>query len=103
MAEHEMDLVESTVKCLRSLRAEVLGKSTNERQPAFAILTERVAEMIRSHELEIMTLASSSSIKRVPSAALDLRKDWLRNDPEEEDSSAKPQNLRNQGGKCFVS
>ncbi|KAI9181277.1 hypothetical protein LWI28_013295 [Acer negundo] len=63
MAEHEMDLVESTVKCLRSLRAEVLGKSTNERQPAFAILTERVAEMIRSHELEIMTLASSSSIK----------------------------------------
>lgn len=30
-AEIEMDLVESTVKCLRSLRAEVLGKSKNER------------------------------------------------------------------------
>jgi len=26
-----MDLVESTVKCLRSLRAKVLGKQKNER------------------------------------------------------------------------
>lgn len=30
-AEFEMDLVESTVRCIRSLRAEVLGKQKNER------------------------------------------------------------------------
>ncbi|KAL5811450.1 hypothetical protein ACOSQ4_028018 [Xanthoceras sorbifolium] len=63
-AENEMDLVESTVKCLRSLRAEVLGKSKNERLPAFAFCqTDAVGEIIRSHELEILTLASLSSLK----------------------------------------
>ncbi|KAK1584519.1 hypothetical protein Q3G72_033689 [Acer saccharum] len=63
-AENEMDLVESTVKSLRSLRAEVLGKSKNERLPAFAFCqTDAVADIIRSHELEILTLASLSSIK----------------------------------------
>ncbi|KAJ4705826.1 Valine--tRNA ligase-like protein [Melia azedarach] len=63
-AEFEMDLVESTVKCLRSLRAEVLGKPKNERFPAFAFCqTEAVAEMIRSRELEISTLATLSSLK----------------------------------------
>ncbi|KAK1591345.1 hypothetical protein Q3G72_006241 [Acer saccharum] len=61
-AEYEMDLVESTVKCIRSLRAEVLGKSTKGRLPAFAICTDEVAEMMRNHELEIMTLASLSSL-----------------------------------------
>ncbi|KAK3189883.1 hypothetical protein Dsin_029444 [Dipteronia sinensis] len=58
----EYDLVESTVKCIRSLRADVLGKSTKGRLPAFAICTDEVAEMMRSHELEIMTLASLSSL-----------------------------------------
>ncbi|KAH7560811.1 hypothetical protein JRO89_XS10G0113500 [Xanthoceras sorbifolium] len=63
-AENEMDLVESTVKCLRSLRAEVLGKSKNERLPAFAFCqTDAVGEIIWSHEFEILTLASLSSLK----------------------------------------
>ncbi|KAI9195933.1 hypothetical protein LWI28_019552 [Acer negundo] len=61
-AEYEMDLVESTVKCIRSLKAEVLGKSTKGRLPAFAICKDEVAEMMTSHELEIMTLASLSSL-----------------------------------------
>ncbi|KAJ8759608.1 hypothetical protein K2173_008789 [Erythroxylum novogranatense] len=62
--EYEMDIVVSTVKCLRSLRAEVLGTQKNVKLPAFAFcLTEEAAEVIKSHELEILTLASLSSIK----------------------------------------
>ncbi|XP_044506474.1 valine--tRNA ligase, mitochondrial 1-like isoform X2 [Mangifera indica] len=63
-AEKEMKTVESTVKCLRSLRAEVLGKQKNERLPAFAFCqTEELAGTIKSHELEIVTLATISSLK----------------------------------------
>ncbi|XP_065880919.1 valine--tRNA ligase, mitochondrial 1 [Euphorbia lathyris] len=62
--EYEMDLVESTVKCIRSLRGEVLGKQKNERLPAFAFCqSDAVAEIISSHELEILTLATLSSFK----------------------------------------
>uniref|UniRef100_A0A2P2KHN1 Valine--tRNA ligase, mitochondrial n=2 Tax=Rhizophora mucronata TaxID=61149 RepID=A0A2P2KHN1_RHIMU len=62
--EYEMELVESTVRALRSRRAEVLGKQKNERMPAFAFcLSDEVAKIITSHELEILTLASLSSIK----------------------------------------
>ncbi|KAK2652631.1 hypothetical protein Ddye_012487 [Dipteronia dyeriana] len=50
-AGNEMDLVESTVKSLRSLRAEVLGKSKNERLPAFAFCqTDAVVDIIRNSE-----------------------------------------------------
>ncbi|KDP32641.1 hypothetical protein JCGZ_13191 [Jatropha curcas] len=62
--EYEMDLVESTVKCIRSLRAEVLGKQKNERLPAFAFCQgDAVAEIINSRKLEILTLATISSLK----------------------------------------
>ncbi|GLT32698.1 hypothetical protein SLA2020_073450 [Shorea laevis] len=62
--EQDMDLVESTVRSLRSLRAELLAKQKNERLPAFALCqTNAVAETIRSHELEILTLATLSSLE----------------------------------------
>ncbi|EEF32012.1 valine--tRNA ligase, mitochondrial 1 [Ricinus communis] len=62
--EYEMDLVESTVKCVRSLRGEVLGKQKNERLPAFAFCqSDEVARIISSHELEILTLATLSSLE----------------------------------------
>ncbi|KAI4369500.1 hypothetical protein MLD38_017935 [Melastoma candidum] len=62
--EQEMDLVESTVKSLRSLRSDVLVKQKNERLPAFAFCqTNEVANIIKSHELEIVTLATLSSIE----------------------------------------
>uniref|UniRef100_A0A6N2LDC4 Valine--tRNA ligase, mitochondrial n=1 Tax=Salix viminalis TaxID=40686 RepID=A0A6N2LDC4_SALVM len=62
--EYEMDLIESTVKCLRSLRAKVLGKQKNERLPAFAFcLNEDISKVITSYQLEILTLATLSSMK----------------------------------------
>ncbi|XP_038687792.1 valine--tRNA ligase, mitochondrial 1-like [Tripterygium wilfordii] len=62
-AEKEMDLVQDTVKSFRSLRAEVLAKKY-ERLPAFVFCqTDEVAEIIKSHELEILTLATLSSLK----------------------------------------
>ncbi|XWS28128.1 hypothetical protein CRYUN_Cryun25bG0039100 [Craigia yunnanensis] len=62
--EHEMDLVESTVRSLRSLRAELLAKQKNERLPAFAFCqNDELAEIMRSCELEILTLAALSSLK----------------------------------------
>ncbi|PPD72092.1 hypothetical protein GOBAR_DD31016 [Gossypium barbadense] len=62
--EYEMDLVESTVRSLRSLRAELLAKQKNERLPAFALCqNDEVAKIIRSCELEILTLATLSSFK----------------------------------------
>ncbi|XP_021909857.1 valine--tRNA ligase, mitochondrial 1 isoform X2 [Carica papaya] len=62
--EYEMDVVLSTVKCLRSLRAEQLEKQKNERLPAFAYCeTDAVAETIKTHELEIVTLATLSNLK----------------------------------------
>ncbi|GAV80269.1 tRNA-synt_1 domain-containing protein/Anticodon_1 domain-containing protein [Cephalotus follicularis] len=57
--ENEMDVVESTVKCLRSLR-----KQETKRLPAFALCQTDTAEVIiASHELEILTLANLSSLK----------------------------------------
>ncbi|OMO97080.1 Aminoacyl-tRNA synthetase, class Ia, partial [Corchorus capsularis] len=62
--EIEMDLVESTVRSLRSLRAQHLAKQKNERLPAFAFCqSKEVAEIIKSCELEILTLATLSSLK----------------------------------------
>ncbi|KDO61636.1 hypothetical protein CISIN_1g001289mg [Citrus sinensis] len=73
-AEFEMDLVESTVRCIRSLRAEVLGKQKNERLPAIAFCqTKGVSEIIRSHELEIVTLSTSSSLKALSFGLLPLK------------------------------
>lgn len=62
--ELEMDLVESTVKSLRSLRSGVLTKHKNERVPAYAYCqNEEVADIIKSHQLEIVTLATLSSLE----------------------------------------
>ncbi|KAM3731454.1 hypothetical protein ACB098_12G164500 [Castanea mollissima] len=57
--EYEMDLVDSTVKSLRSLANE-----RRERRPAFVLCRNHAfAEIISSHELEIITLAKLSSLR----------------------------------------
>ncbi|XP_027367579.1 valine--tRNA ligase, mitochondrial 1 isoform X3 [Abrus precatorius] len=56
--ENEMDLIESTVKSLRSL-----AKERRDRRPAFVLCrTQVVTEIISSHQLEIVTLANLSSL-----------------------------------------
>ncbi|KAL1291935.1 valine--tRNA ligase, mitochondrial 1 isoform X1 [Arachis ipaensis] len=56
--ENDMDLVESTVKSLRSL-----AKESRDRRPAFVLcLTRAVEEIISSRQLEIVTLANLSSL-----------------------------------------
>ncbi|XP_010662531.1 valine--tRNA ligase, mitochondrial 1 isoform X2 [Vitis vinifera] len=62
--EYEMDLVESTVKSLRSLRSLMPAKERHERRPAYVLCrTDAIAEIINSYELEILTLATLSSLK----------------------------------------
>ncbi|OVA16157.1 Aminoacyl-tRNA synthetase [Macleaya cordata] len=62
--EYEMDLVESTVKSLRSLRSQLSPNERHERRPGFVVCrTDAMAEIIKSHELEIATLASLSSLE----------------------------------------
>ncbi|KAA8533887.1 hypothetical protein F0562_031404 [Nyssa sinensis] len=62
--EYEMDMVESAVKSLRSLRSLMPAKERHERRAAFALCrNEAVAEIIKSRELEILTLATLSSLK----------------------------------------
>ncbi|KAL6526580.1 Valine--tRNA ligase, mitochondrial 1 [Orobanche gracilis] len=61
--EYEMGLVDCTARSLRSLRAELPANRKNERSPAFALCqNDEVAEIIRSRELEISTLAMLSSL-----------------------------------------
>ncbi|XP_052186097.1 valine--tRNA ligase, mitochondrial 1 [Diospyros lotus] len=62
--EYEMDIVESAVKSLRSLRSLMPPKERHERRAAFALCrNDAVADIISSHELEIATLATLSSLK----------------------------------------
>ncbi|GAB2286532.1 Valine--tRNA ligase, mitochondrial 1, partial [Dionaea muscipula] len=62
--EQEMELIESTVKALRSLRSLMPAKERHERRPAFALChMEEVAKIIKAHELEIRTLANVSSLE----------------------------------------
>ncbi|CAN6816346.1 unnamed protein product [Brassica oleracea] len=62
--EKEMETVLATVKCLRALRAALLEKHKNERLPAFALCENNVtSEIVKSHELEIRTLANLSSLE----------------------------------------
>ena len=59
-----METVIASVKCLRALRAELLEKQKNERLPAFALCENNVTfEIVKSHELEIRTLANLSSLE----------------------------------------
>ncbi|XP_010458966.1 PREDICTED: valine--tRNA ligase, mitochondrial 1 [Camelina sativa] len=62
--ESEMETVLATVKCMRALRAGLLEKQKNERLPAFALCENNLtSEMVKSHELEIRTLANLSSLE----------------------------------------
>ncbi|CAH8349891.1 unnamed protein product [Eruca vesicaria subsp. sativa] len=64
--EKEMETVLATIKCIRALRAELLEKHKNERLPAFAVCENKVtSEIVKSHELEIRTLANLSSLEVV--------------------------------------
>ncbi|XP_021752900.1 valine--tRNA ligase, mitochondrial 1-like [Chenopodium quinoa] len=64
--EQEMELTESVVKSLRSLKSLLPAKERHEKRQAFAIcLNEEVADNVQSHELEILTLAGLSSLKIV--------------------------------------
>ncbi|XP_045833179.1 valine--tRNA ligase, mitochondrial 1-like [Trifolium pratense] len=56
--ESEMDVIESTVKSLRSL-----AKERRDRRPAFVLCqTPKLEKIINSHQLEITTLANLSSL-----------------------------------------
>ncbi|KAL7003273.1 Valine--tRNA ligase, mitochondrial 1 [Sarracenia purpurea var. burkii] len=62
--EYEMDVVESVVKSLRSLRSLMPAKERHERRAAFVLCrTDEVEEIVKSHKLEISTLATLSSMK----------------------------------------
>ncbi|GAA0142995.1 aminoacyl-tRNA synthetase [Lithospermum erythrorhizon] len=62
--ESKMELIESVVKSLRSLRALLPAKERNERRPAFALCrVDDVAKVIESHKLDISTLAAVSSLE----------------------------------------
>ncbi|XP_010527840.1 PREDICTED: valine--tRNA ligase, mitochondrial 1-like [Tarenaya hassleriana] len=62
--ETEMETVLATVRSLRALRAELLEKQKNERLPAFALCENNsTSEIVKSHELEIRTLANLSSLE----------------------------------------
>ncbi|CAN7096473.1 unnamed protein product [Brassica rapa subsp. narinosa] len=62
--ETEMETVLASVKCLRALRAGLMEKQKNERLPAFAVCENNVtSEIVKSHELEIRTLANLSSLE----------------------------------------
>ncbi|XP_077226702.1 valine--tRNA ligase, mitochondrial 1-like isoform X2 [Tasmannia lanceolata] len=62
--EYEMDIIESAVKSIRSLRPLLPPNERNDKRPAFVLCRkEEVADIIRSQELEILTLASLSSLK----------------------------------------
>ncbi|XAR47991.1 Valine--tRNA ligase [Bertholletia excelsa] len=62
--EYEMQMVESAVKELRSLRSSLPAKERHERRAAFALCrSDAVEDVVKSHELEISTLAALSSLK----------------------------------------
>ncbi|KAL4203585.1 hypothetical protein AMTRI_Chr01g104650 [Amborella trichopoda] len=62
--ENEMNLIESTVRSIRSLRTLLPPNERHERRPAFVLCkTNAVGGIIKQHELEISTLATLSSIK----------------------------------------
>ncbi|KAJ0471091.1 putative valine--tRNA ligase [Helianthus annuus] len=57
--EYEMEVVESAVKSFRSIRGE-----TKERRAGFVVSrTDQIADLLRSHEMEVSTLANLSSLK----------------------------------------
>ncbi|KAK4481062.1 hypothetical protein RD792_011932 [Penstemon davidsonii] len=64
--ELEMDMIESVVKSLRSLRAQLAPNERHERRAAFVrCRTDDTCDLIKKHELEIATLATISSMEVV--------------------------------------
>jgi valyl-tRNA synthetase len=62
--ESEMEMVESAVKSLRSLRASLPAKERHERRAGYVLCqNEETAKMIESHKMEISTLATLSSLE----------------------------------------
>ncbi|KAG8374248.1 hypothetical protein BUALT_Bualt11G0111500 [Buddleja alternifolia] len=61
--ELEMDMIESVVKSLRSLRSQLASNERHERRAAFVrCRTNDACNIIKNHELEIATLATISSL-----------------------------------------
>ncbi|KAL0316244.1 UNVERIFIED_CONTAM: Valine--tRNA ligase, mitochondrial 1 [Sesamum radiatum] len=61
--ESDMDMVESVVKSLRSLRSQLAPNERHERRAAFVrCRTNDACDIIKKHELEIATLATLSSL-----------------------------------------
>ncbi|XP_051129564.1 valine--tRNA ligase, mitochondrial 1 [Andrographis paniculata] len=61
--ELEMDIVESVVKSLRSLRSQLEPNERHERRAAFVrCRTHEARDTVKKHELEITTLATLSSL-----------------------------------------
>ncbi|KAI3474661.1 hypothetical protein Pfo_029846 [Paulownia fortunei] len=61
--ELEMDMIESVVKSLRSLRSQLAPNERYERRAAFVrCRTNDACHVIKKHELEIATLATLSSL-----------------------------------------
>ncbi|CAH8388859.1 unnamed protein product [Eruca vesicaria subsp. sativa] len=62
--ETEMETVLASVRSLRALRDELRGKQKNEKLPGFAMCENNLtSEIVKSHELEIKTLANLSSLE----------------------------------------
>nr|GEU96755.1 valine--tRNA ligase, mitochondrial 1-like isoform X2 [Tanacetum cinerariifolium] len=61
--EYEMDVVESAVKSLRSIRANLPAGERNERRAGFAVSrTDQIADLLKRHEMEVLALANLSSL-----------------------------------------
>ncbi|KVI04024.1 Aminoacyl-tRNA synthetase, class 1a, anticodon-binding [Cynara cardunculus var. scolymus] len=61
--EYEMGMVESAVKSLRSIKANLPAKERNERRAGFAVSrTDQIVDLLRRHEMEVSTLANLSSL-----------------------------------------
>ncbi|KAL2937552.1 Valine--tRNA ligase mitochondrial 1 [Bienertia sinuspersici] len=65
IVEHDMELIESAVKSLRSLKSLLPAKERYEKRQAFAVCHSKVADIVRSYVLELSTLAGLSSLKIV--------------------------------------
>ncbi|GAB4854044.1 Valine--tRNA ligase, mitochondrial 1 [Ancistrocladus abbreviatus] len=64
--QHEMDLIESAVRALRSKRDSIPAKERNQRLPAIIhCRTGEVACIMKSRDMEIHTLANLSSLEVV--------------------------------------
>nr|XP_043627518.1 valine--tRNA ligase, mitochondrial 1 [Erigeron canadensis] len=61
-AEKEMEVVESAVKSIRSIRANLPAAERNERRAGFAVSRmDTITDLLRSHAKEVSTLANLSS------------------------------------------